>query len=464
MKRITTRLFVLFIVLALLFSFTSCLDVGFFKSETTETVPITTKAPATTETPATTVAPTTTESKATTVAPTTTESPAITVAPTTTESKATTAAPTTAEAPATTAPPTTTESKATTVAPTTTESPATTGTPTTTDASSTGNTEPQATVEIGGNLQIHFLELGNYYTGDCVYIKAGDTDILIDAGSKTTSVPTITAYLNRYVTDNKLEYVIVTHAHEDHYAGFTANEGIFDLYECEVIIDFAQTNQKPTAKMYSAYIAKRDAEIAAGAVHYTALDCIEQGKTDFAVAEGINMKILDSYYYANKDSRGENNHSVCMLLTEGENNYLFTGDLEAKGEKKLVEMNDLPEVVLYKAGHHGSKTSSSTELLSVIKPQIVCVCCCAGSAEYTPVDENKFPTQEFVDRVAPYTRRVYVTTIVESDENKTFKSMNGNITVCSDGTTVRVVCSASDLVLSETAWFEEKRTRPAAWQ
>ena len=332
-----------------------------------------------------------------------------------------------------------------------------------TDADPSGS-EIATSAEISGELQIHFLELGNYYTGDCVYIKAGDTDVLIDAGSKYSSVPTISAYLNQYVTDNKLEYVIVTHAHEDHYAGFAASTGIFDLYECEVIIDFAQTNQKPTATMYNNYITKRDAEIAAGATHYTALDCIEQNKTDFELADGINMKILDSYYYANKDSSGENNHSVCMLLTEGENNYLFTGDLEAKGEKKLVEMNDLPEVVLYKAGHHGSKTSSSTELLSVIKPQIVCVCCCAGSAEYTSTENNKFPTQEFIDRVAPYTDRVYVTTIFESDENKTFKSMNGNITVCSDGEKVWVVCSASDLLLKETPWFEEKRTCPAAWR
>ncbi|MBR5044198.1 MAG: MBL fold metallo-hydrolase, partial [Clostridia bacterium] len=318
--------------------------------------------------------------------------------------------------------------------------------------------------DIGGNLQIHFLELGSYYTGDCVYIKAGDTDILIDAGSKSSSVPTISAYLNNYVTDGKLEYVIVTHAHEDHYAGFAAKEGIFDLYECGTIIDFALTNQKATASTYSKYIAKRDAEIAAGATHYTAQDCIADEKTDFAVADGINMKILDSYYYTHEDKHTENNYSVCMLLTEGENNYLFTGDLEADGEKYLVEMNDLPEVVLYKAGHHGSRTSSSDELLSVIKPQIVCVCCCAGSNEYRAAESNKFPTQDFIDRVAPYTDQVYVTTIVESDENKTFRSMNGDITVCSDGSRVWVVCSASDLLLRETAWFEEKRTCPAAWQ
>ena len=50
-------------------------------------------------------------------------------------------------------------------------------------------------VYVSGELQIHFLELGNANTGDCVYIKAGDTDILIDAGSRTNSVDTIDAYL-----------------------------------------------------------------------------------------------------------------------------------------------------------------------------------------------------------------------------------------------------------------------------
>jgi len=442
MKRTFRKLLVLLVAAALLFGLSSCFE---FLNQTTETTTVRATEPKTE--PATTPATEPKTEPATTPAtePATTPVTEPKTEPATTPATATETAPLSEPG---TEPATAPES-----------GPVATGE---TTAEGTGEAKPKG--EIGGNLQIHFIELGNYYTGDCVYIKAGETDILIDAGSKYSSVPTIAAYLNEYVTDNTLEYVIVTHAHEDHYAGFAASEGIFDLYECGVIIDFAQTNQKETAKMYSNYIAKRDAEIAAGATHYTALDCIEQGKTDFAVAEGINMKILNSYYYANKDSSGENNHSVCMLLTEGENNYLFTGDLEAKGEKKLVEMNDLPHVVLYKAGHHGSKTSSSDELLSVITPEIVCVCCCAGSSEYTKTEENKFPTQAFVDRIAPHTRRVYVTTISVSDEDKTFQSMNGNITVCSDGTEVWVVCSASDLVLCETAWFEEKRTRPAAWQ
>ena len=58
-------------------------------------------------------------------------------------------------------------------------------------------------------ISVHFLELGNKYTGDCTYIKTKTCDILIDCGSKSDSIPTVANYLNNYVTDGKLEYVIV---------------------------------------------------------------------------------------------------------------------------------------------------------------------------------------------------------------------------------------------------------------
>ena len=325
----------------------------------------------------------------------------------------------------------------------------------------------ESDVFVSGDLEIHFLELGNKYTGDCVYIRKGNVDILIDAGSKWSSISTISKYLDRHMTDDVIEYVIVTHAHEDHYAGFATNENtdsLFDLYEFEVIIDFAQvTKEKKNGAMYKHYLRERDAEIAAGATHYTAAECMQEGKNVFYLGDSIELEILDSYYYYNQSS-DENEHSVVCMINQGSRHFLFTGDLEEKGEKKLVEMNDLPEVVLYKAGHHGSKTSSSNALLSVIKPQIVCVCCCAGSPEYTDESANMFPTQAFVDRIAPYTDKVYVTTLCYDYKNDLYKSMNGNIVVSSSSNGIRVKGSASDTLLKDTKWFKENRDCPDAWK
>lgn len=318
---------------------------------------------------------------------------------------------------------------------------------------------------VSGEVGIHFLELGNKFTGDCTYIKAGDTDILIDAGSRTNSVPTISSYINKYCTDGVLEYVIVTHAHQDHYAGFAgttkANSSIFDLYECKTIIDFALSNNEDTA-MYKQYQSKLQSEIDAGASHYTAADVRKSGNYKFELSDGVELEILDSYFYYNKSS-DENNYSVCCMINQGDAHFLFTGDLEKEGEEHLVEMNTLPKVELFKAGHHGSKTSSNDALLSVIQPKVVCVCCCAGSTEYTSANENTFPTQDFVDRVSKYTDAVYVTTICTDYKNDNHTSMNGNISFYSTKDGIKMSFSANDTKLKDTEWFKKYRICPEKW-
>ncbi len=325
--------------------------------------------------------------------------------------------------------------------------------------SSSESVDPPASLG-NGDIEIHFPELGNTYTGDCTYIRVGDVDILIDAGSRQKSAETIDAYLKNYITDGVLEYVIVTHAHRDHIAGFVSTstcESIFRRYECETIIDFSLTNA--TTVIYNNYLAERDAEIAAGATHYTAREIVEGGMQEIALPNGVTMTILDNYFYYNEDS-DENNYSVCTLFSAEDSHYLFTGDLEAEGEERLVEMNDLPEVELFKAGHHGSYTATTDALLSVIRPKRVVVCCCAGHDEYTSNIANTFPSQAFCDRVAPYTKEVYVTTMATEDG---FTSMNGNIVVSSKDGIITVTGSENSTPLYLTAWFAENRVRPTPW-
>ena len=250
------------------------------------------------------------------------------------------------------------------------------------------------------DFSIHMPELGNKFSGDCTLIKSGDIEILIDAGSKTSSIDTVTAYIDQYCTDKILEYVIVTHAHEDHYACFTIDNGsIFDIYECKTIIDFSQVEKgKEEQKMYNAYLSELNEEINNGAVHYTASECIQNNISVFNVSDSVTLEILDSEYYYNRSS-SENNHSVCCTVTYTDDSesktFLFTGDLEKSGEKKLIQLNpQLGEVFFYKAAHHGSSTSSCEELLEVIKPQVVFVGCVAGSSEYSSKNESQVPTKE----------------------------------------------------------------------
>ena len=327
-------------------------------------------------------------------------------------------------------------------------------------------TSEDVTVISNSDLSIHFLELGNAYTGDCTLIKVGDTEVLIDAGSRKGSAETIVSYVNNFCKDGVLEYVIATHAHQDHIAGFvgtTKAPGVFESFECEVIIDYPLANS--AAKIRTEYETERDAEVALGATHYTALECYNQengAQRVYQLGNGVEMEILYQRFYEETTS-DENDYSVCMLLSQGENHYLFTGDLEKEGEESLVETYDLPKCVLFKGGHHGSPTSNTPALFAEIDPDIVCVCCCCGSDEYTDNIANMFPSQAFVNNVAPYTTQVYVTTIISSNEQG-FESMNGNIVVMSNSGEVTVRCSNNTTLFKDTEWFKENRETPPAWQ
>ena len=110
---------------------------------------------------------------------------------------------------------------------------------------------------VNADLSVHFLELGNKYTGDCTLIKVGNTEVLIDAGSRKNSAATISAYIDEYCTDGVLEYVIATHAHQDHIAGFVGNTsgtektGVLYKYEIGTLIQFSLTNA--TSAIYNEY-------------------------------------------------------------------------------------------------------------------------------------------------------------------------------------------------------------------
>ena len=314
--------------------------------------------------------------------------------------------------------------------------------------------QPQPQV---AEMNVYFPQLGNRTSGDCTIIKVGNTEVLIDAGSTRGSAETLVPYIGQYCTDGILEYVIATHAHEDHIAGFVGDDGtdgVFANFECKTIIDFPK--KKTTSQISKDYITWRDKEVAAGAVHYTALQCYKEtngAKRTYELGEGITLNILYQKYY--ETSGDENNYSVCTLISQGENHYLFTGDLESSGEKSLVESNNLPKCAFYKAGHHGSNTSSTSTLIDVIQPEVVVATCCCG-------DKHGFPHQEFINNIAPYTDALYIPSYSGSSEPVL---LNGNITVnCKDGKTITVTGSNNNLKFKDTDWFKNNRTMPAAWK
>ncbi len=337
------------------------------------------------------------------------------------------------------------------------------------------------------DLQFHFMEFGNAANGDATYIKAGDNDILIDAGSKSGTVNYLIDHINKYCTDGKLEYVITTHADTDHISGMYGTKekgtsakgktidytGILYYYEVGTLIDFALTNKEGGDNTnLGKYKAAVDHAVDNGAIHYTVDKCWnEEGgaKRHYKLSDvkDISMDILYNKHYFEKSS-DENDYSVVTMFNYNDLHYLFTGDLEISGEESMASYYDgstkektLPEVELFKAGHHGSPTSSNDVLLDIIKPKISVASCIAGANEYTNNNENVFPSQAFINRIAKHTDRVYVPTMIDYKESaatkeEVFKPLNGTIIVSSNGVGTALWASNNLTKLKDSDWFNEE--------
>ncbi len=144
-------------------------------------------------------------------------------------------------------------------------------------------------------------------------------------------------------------------------------------------------------------------------------------------ANDPNVDPSDVYtftFYAPIDSQhlytDMNNYSAFIILEFNDITYCFTGDTEAELEEQIIDLygDELPDVDIMDAGHHGSRTSSSSALLDILKPEVVICSCDNGDAYDHPADET---VQRFLD--AGVAKNCFFTT-----------NNNGNICVALDYT------------------------------
>ena len=98
----------------------------------------------------------------------------------------------------------------------------------------------------------------------------------------------------------------------------------------------------------------------------------------------------------------DNENCMCVLFESEECVILVTGDRSRSGEKRLIRNYDLPHVDILIGGHHGSKNSTSDELLAAVTPDIVI---------FSTGKDNSYghPAQEVLDRLENYHCTVYRT-------------------------------------------------------
>ncbi|MCM3692356.1 DNA internalization-related competence protein ComEC/Rec2 [Neobacillus niacini] len=95
------------------------------------------------------------------------------------------------------------------------------------------------------------------------------------------------------------------------------------------------------------------------------------------VAEGSQWKNGKSSFYVlspEKNFQGEpNSGSIAIMANIGGLNWFFGGDLDKEGEERIIKKYPNLHIDVLKAGHHGSKTSTSEQFINKIKPAIALI-------------------------------------------------------------------------------------------
>lgn len=211
------------------------------------------------------------------------------------------------------------------------------------------NTTVQQTTDDG--LNIHTIDVGQ---GDSILLECDNEYMLIDAG-ETEYGNTVARYLEQYNID-KLDYVVITHPHSDHYGGM---ETVLKNIEAENII------------MTEAYNTTRSWE--------SLVDYIDQSSINVIMPESNDVFTVGSTtvtaYVPELDNDDLNNCSIILKAEYDEISALFTGDAEKKEEKAIVNSGFDVKADILKLGHHGSSTSTSDEFFKAVNPQLALISC-----------------------------------------------------------------------------------------
>lgn len=250
-------------------------------------------------------------------------------------------------------------------------------------------------------LQVHYMDVGQ---GDATLLVCDGHAMLIDAGNNDKGTTVQSYLLSQNITS--LDYVIGTHPDADHIGGLDV---VITKFDCGTIL---LTDEEKDTNTY------RDVVDAMNYRGYTKTvpivgDTYVLGSARFTIVGPTEL------------SGDSNGNSIAIILEHGENRFYFEGDAEETEEESILATGIDISANVYKAGHHGSKTSTSDNLLEAVAPQYAVISVGEGNT-------YGHPDAETLNKL-----RANGVQVFRTDEQ-------GTIVATSDGNTVTWNCSSSD--------------------
>lgn len=247
-----------------------------------------------------------------------------------------------------------------------------------------------------GKMLVHYIDVGQ---GDSILIQVNKKNLLIDSGPKSDKKKLLD-YLSESNLD-KLDYVIVTHPHEDHIGNMSE---VIDDYD---VLNFYAPKIQSTTKTFEKMIDSLKAK-------NLKINVLKKGTNSIDLGENTQVTVLSPA----KDSYEDlNNYSPVIKIQYGKTSFLFTGDAQKDIEKEIITSNEDIIADVLKVGHHGSSTSTTKEFLNKIRPSI-------GVISVGSDNSYNHPNSDTVKRLKDNNVKIYRT------------DKDGTVIISSDGSNI----------------------------
>lgn len=230
-----------------------------------------------------------------------------------------------------------------------------------------------------GKVHIVFCDVGQ---GDAIFIRTPQrSDILIDGGPDRKVLDCLSSHMPFW--DRTLEVAIVSHPHQDHFAGF------IDIVRSYNIVLFATEKLRNDSTAFQTFVG----ELAQNHIDSRYL----LSGSRLKIGDGVELTVLAPTKEflkrtSPKGSIGENGEfaSLVLLLSYGEFRVLFTGDAQAGQVREGVEGLGALEggITVLQVPHHGSKTGLNRQLVEGLFPKLAVISVGKNNRYHHPHEET----------------------------------------------------------------------------
>lgn len=245
---------------------------------------------------------------------------------------------------------------------------------------------------VTGTFDFMVLKAGQ---ADAIFMQTENHNIVLDCGEKDDGDELVELLQEKGVSN--VDYIFITHFDKDHVGGFP--EVVENITAKNIIVPNYEGNNDEYAEYLKTALDKN--------LEITTLT----EDTSFVLDDVLfEVSIPKKKAYA----EGDNDFSLVISVTHGENTFLFPGDAE---KDRLTEVLSEfgKQYDFLKVPHHGKYNKNTKRFITTVKPTYSVIC----DSEKNPAEDETVSILKFI-------------------ESEIYSTKNGNVSILSDGKEIKI--------------------------